>query len=222
MALPSTLYTGHLTETATVPAGIGHSFWLVRTPAGGAEVQDWGPGSQLGGPSGSKPVAASVYLGNTVADVNQWISTAAGRLGVPNPQNIPSLGTTLGIVGAEVGGFGLGAAAAASTAAEAAAAEATAVGAEATAATETGTAGAAATGGAATAAKTAASKFAGKAATSGFLTGLGALAGWQGILVRALGALVGIALLFLGLQALTGTGDGNPVTAAKNVAKVVK
>lgn len=90
-----------------MPAPSG--FWLVQTgggpgqPAGGAsEVQQF--------PAGQKPPSAAwggaVYLGSTVSDVRKWVGTAAARLGVPNPTNVPSLGTSLGIIGAIVAGFG--------------------------------------------------------------------------------------------------------------------
>jgi hypothetical protein len=55
------------------------------------------------------------------------------------------------------------------------------------------------------------------------LSGLLGLTGdWQKLLVRALEALAGMALLLLGLQALTGQGDGNPVTLARKVGRTVR
>jgi hypothetical protein len=53
-------------------------------------------------------------------------------------------------------------------------------------------------------------------AAGGFIDNL-VSSDWEKFAVRALGALAGIALILLGLQALTGTGDGNPVTAARKV-----
>jgi hypothetical protein len=45
------------------------------------------------------------------------------------------------------------------------------------------------------------------------------LSGWAQLLVRVLEGLVGVALIFLGLQALTGTGgQGNPVKTVKRYA----
>lgn len=47
----------------------------------------------------------------------------------------------------------------------------------------------------------------------------GVLSGWADLLVRVLEALVGVALLFLGLQALTGTGgQGQPIKTVKRYA----
>jgi hypothetical protein len=48
---------------------------------------------------------------------------------------------------------------------------------------------------------------------------LGASGGWTELAVRILEGLAGFALVMLGLQALTGTGDGNPVSAARTVGK---
>jgi hypothetical protein len=46
---------------------------------------------------------------------------------------------------------------------------------------------------------------------------------WEQFLVRVLEGLVGVALIFLGLQALTGTGSqGNPVQAVSSAAKYAK
>ncbi len=57
-----------------------------------------------------------------------------------------------------------------------------------------------------------------KAAGAGLTGALSISDSWQQLLVRALEALVGIALLLLGLQALTGTGaQGNPIRAARAV-----
>jgi len=53
---------------------------------------------------------------------------------------------------------------------------------------------------------------AGSALTKLGLAGLLGATGWEGILVRALEALAGAALILLGLQALTG-GDGHPLRA---------
>jgi hypothetical protein len=88
------------------------NFWLVKTGTGASEVQNL--------PAGQKPLQANwgdaVYLGSTTAS-SKNIAAAAQRLGVPNPQNVPSLSTSLGITGAILGGFGAGAAAATSEAA---------------------------------------------------------------------------------------------------------
>ena len=61
------------------------------------------------------------------------------------------------------------------------------------------------------------------------ITGAAGLAGllgltdnWQQLLIRALEALAGMALLLLGLQALTGQGDGNPVTLGRKVAGAMR
>jgi hypothetical protein len=53
---------------------------------------------------------------------------------------------------------------------------------------------------------------------AGGLAGLLGASAIEGFIVRALEALVAIALIALGLQALTGTGTGNPVSAARTVA----
>jgi len=48
----------------------------------------------------------------------------------------------------------------------------------------------------------------------------GLFSGWADLLVRVLEALVGVALLFLGLQALTGTGgQGMPIQTVKRYAR---
>lgn len=65
-----------------------------------------------------------------------------------------------------------------------------------------------------------------KLLTSGGLADLLGLSGAEALLVRVLEALAGIALLLLGLSALTGTTNGNPVTVTKTVtrkaAKVIR
>jgi hypothetical protein len=63
------------------------------------------------------------------------------------------------------------------------------------------------------------------ASTAAKLAGLAGLLGATGntaLVIRALEGLVGVALLFLGLQALTGTGTGNPVSAVKTATKAVR
>jgi hypothetical protein len=94
-----------------MPAG---NFWLVRTGAGASEVQNL--------PAGQRPLQAgwgnAVYLGPTPSS-SKNIAAAARRLGVPNPQNVPSLATSVGIIGSIVGGFGAGAIAAGGEAAAA-------------------------------------------------------------------------------------------------------
>jgi hypothetical protein len=83
----------------------------------------------------------------------------------------------------------------------------------------------AAAGGAATAG---AGATVGEAATAGLAAGglaglLGASSDMEKLLIRGLEALVGIALLILGLQALTGTGSqGNPVAAVRGAAKYIR
>jgi hypothetical protein len=68
-------------------------------------------------------------------------------------------------------------------------------------------------GAASTAAKT--------ALGAGLLSGLGG-SDIEQFAVRVLEGLVGIALIFLGLQALTGLGDGTPAGAAATAAKYVR
>lgn len=61
-----------------------------------------------------------------------------------------------------------------------------------------------------------------KAAAGLGLAGLLGATGWAGLLVRALEALAGAALILLGLQALTGQGDsGHPVKAVSKVTRSV-
>lgn len=50
----------------------------------------------------------------------------------------------------------------------------------------------------------------------------GSLGDWEQFALRVLEGLVGVALLFLGLQALTGIGDGTPAGAAAIAAKYVR
>lgn len=58
----------------------------------------------------------------------------------------------------------------------------------------------------------------GKIAGAGLAGLLGLTSDWQQLLVRALEALAGVALLLLGLQALTGTGSqGNPAAAVRGM-----
>lgn len=187
-------------------------YWLVKT-GGTAGAAPFGVIRQI--PHGSQPIEAktgnAVFLGTTIQQIDAAISAAALKLGVANPQNVPDLGTSLGIVGAEITGaaagiYGASAAAAAADAADAAA------GAGGTAASST--AGATSGG----AASKLLSSTGGKVAGAGLAGILGLTGGWQQLLVRALEALAGIALLLLGLQALTGTGSqGNPVKAARAV-----
>jgi hypothetical protein len=84
----------------------------------------------------------------------------------------------------------------------------------------------AAAGGAEIAGKGAAQTAAKAAAGLGVASGLADLLGATDIeafVIRALEALVGIALIALGLQALTGTGSqGNPVQAVRSVAGAAK
>jgi hypothetical protein len=108
-------------------------------------------------------------------------------------------------------------------AAAGAAAEAAAAG-EAGAAGETaaGDAGATAESGADSAATKATGSAAAKALGGG-LAGLLGLSGGEALIARALEALVGFALILLGLQALSGTGSqGNPVAAVRSVGSAGK
>jgi hypothetical protein len=62
-----------------------------------------------------------------------------------------------------------------------------------------------------------------KPAADTFQNIINGLSDWQQLVVRALEALVGVALIFLGLQALTGTGSqGNPVQAVRSAAGAAK
>jgi hypothetical protein len=65
-----------------------------------------------------------------------------------------------------------------------------------------------------------------EAVPAGINLGIPGLSGIEAFIVRVLKGLVGIALIALGLQALTGRGDGNPVTAVRSAgvaaAKVVR
>lgn len=111
-----------------MPAPSG--YWLVKTSGPGTAASAAGPSAEVQQfPAGQKPPQAAfgqaVYLGTTPAEVSRYIQAASGRLGTPNPTNVPSLGTSAGILGAILGGLGIGAAASAS-AADAAAADATA------------------------------------------------------------------------------------------------
>lgn len=192
----------------TSPGG----YWLVRTGPGASEVQPYSPGLE---PLQAK-TGAAVYLGTTAQGIAQRITQAAHELGVPDPQNVPSLGTSLGIISGIVAGATAGIAGAG------AAADAAAVGAADAAAT--GAADTAASAGASGAAGGVAGKFAsstaGKVAGAGLAGLLGLTSDWQQILIRALEALAGIALLLLGLQALTGTGgQGSPAATVKRYAR---
>jgi hypothetical protein len=149
------------------------NFWLVKTGVGAssaAEVQNL--------PAGQKPLAANwggaVYLGSTVAASRTAIANAAKKLGVPSPTNVPSLSFSLGVIGAEVGGAAIVAAAAPGAAAVEAATnvgEAGAAGAGATA-VEGGAAGGA-TGAAETAGSSLLSKLTGGALIAALISGYG-------------------------------------------------
>lgn len=199
-----------------VPAGMLHAgaftYWLVKR-GGTAGAAPYAAVTPI--PNGYQPIEAktggAVLLGSTTQAITNGIAAAANKLGVPNPQNIPSLNTTLGILGAEITGAAAGAAGAATAAADAATA---AAGTADTAAA--GTAGG--TAGGDIASKIAAST-SGKVAGAGLAGVLGLTSDWQQLIIRGLEALAGIALLLLGLQALTGMGaQGNPIKAARSVA----
>lgn len=187
------------------------TYWLVKITNQGqgstAEIQRF--------PVGQKPLAANwggaVYLGNTVQAADKAIARAAQVLHVPNPTHVPSLGTSISIGAIELGGFGAGAAGAAGLAGAAAV----------DAATGADTAAAGAAGGVA-------SKL-GSALTSGVakdVTGAAALGGLAAMLTsidfwqRIGEAILGVALLLLGLRAMTG-GSGDPVQLIQRTTRRV-
>lgn len=88
------------------------------------------------------------------------------------------------------------------------------------AATDAGVTDAAGSTAAKSAGSAAAGTTAGKLAAGGLAGLLGLTDNWQQLLVRVLEALGGIALLLLGLQALTGTGaEGSPLATVKRYAR---
>lgn len=119
-------------------------YWLVKTGMGQSEVQQY--------PAGQSPPSVrwgqAVYLGPTAADAKAFTPIAAAKLGVPNPQNVPTLSTSVGIISSILGGFGGGAAGAIdAVGAEGAAVASTATADVATTADAAGTGAAAGAGG---------------------------------------------------------------------------
>lgn len=173
----------------------------------------------------SWPNALAAYHANSVQGVNDPHAQSYAKSVLLAAQNAPNnlAGTfapaqALTLAGAEILGGVLatagavsGAGAAADAAAAAATADAAATGAGSTAAT-------AGAGGAAGAAAKGALQAAGGAAAKKGLAALLGAGAWAEFGVRALEAMVGAALVLLGLQALTG-GSGNPVDAVKSAAK---
>ena len=109
--------------------GLLGNFWLVKTGgntgSSAAEVQNL--------PKGQKPLAANwggaVYLGSTVNAANSALHAAAEKLKVPDPSKVPTLATSLGILGAIAGGSVIAGAAGAAAVDAATAGETTAAGA---------------------------------------------------------------------------------------------
>ncbi len=179
-------------------------FWLVSHSAGASEVVKL--------PKGQTPLGAHGvrFLGSTIPEVERYLAQASKELGAPDPRNVPSLATSIGIGTAIVGGAaaGLGGAAV-----EAATAGESATAASAGAATAEGAAG----GGAAATAKDAASKAASSA--SGGLTKdllAGGLAVGVAELVKAYGVRIleivaGGALIVFALMTLARGGEAPAV-----------
>ena len=168
------------------------NYWLVKTGAGAnssAEIQNL--------PKGQKPLLAgqggAVYLGATVKQANAAVHAAAEKLKVPDPQIVPSLATSLGIITAIAGGFTLGGAGAA------AATDAIGADTAATAATGAGTSAAttAVEGGASGAATSAATGVLSKLAGGALITGLVAAYGKRLLEVIAGGVLIIIGLFVI-------------------------